>query len=85
MKTARVDIRTSAEAKATLESAARYLGTTTSAFVLDTAIERAIDILKNAQLIELTEAEYKKFIAALDNPPKPGKALKKLVKKHAEK
>jgi len=82
---ARLDIRTTEEAKAAIESAAQYLGTTTSAFVLKSAMEKATSILQQVQTIRLTEKEQSRFLAALENPPEPNENLKRLFKKHREK
>ena len=82
---ARVDIRTTEAAKATLESAADYLGTTTSAFILKSAMEKATLVLQQAQTIQLTAKEQRRFLAALENPPEPNDNLKRLFKKHQSK
>ncbi len=79
---ARIDIRASEPAKETIEKAAHYLGTTTSAFILESAMEKATMILRRAQSIILGQAEHNRFMNILEKPPKPNKALKKLVAKH---
>jgi uncharacterized protein (DUF1778 family) len=81
-KDARVDIKTTKMAKATLEQAAYSLGTTLSAFILDCAMRRAKEILGHADLIHLTRKESEHFIAALQNPPKANEKLKQLFKIH---
>ena len=82
-KDARVDIKTTKAAKATLEQAAYALGTTLSAFILDCAMPKAREILATTDLIRLTHKENKRFIAALQNPPKANEKLKRLFKKHS--
>lgn len=81
-KDARVDIKITKAAKATLEQAAYSLGTTLSAFILDCAIPKAKEILSQADLIRLTREENERFIAALQSPPKANEKLKQLFKKH---
>lgn len=81
-KSVRLDIRTSPEAKEALTQAAHYLGTTTSAFVLSTAVEEALRVLYEVRTIQLTHDEHQRFIEVLENPPKPNAALKRLFKKH---
>lgn len=81
-KDARVDIKTTKAAKATLEEAAYILGTTLSAFMLDCAMSKAKEILTKTDLIRLTRKENEHFIAALQNPPKANEKLKQLFKKH---
>ncbi|OGT55146.1 MAG: hypothetical protein A3F17_08810 [Gammaproteobacteria bacterium RIFCSPHIGHO2_12_FULL_41_15] len=77
---ARLDIRTSHAAKATIEHAAEELGVTISAFILESAMEKAKKVLEQAQIIKLTAKESKRFIEILESPPKPNKNLKKLFK-----
>jgi uncharacterized protein (DUF1778 family) len=82
-KDARVDIKTTKAAKATLEQAAHALGTTLSAFILDCAMLKAREILAAANLIHLTCKESERFITALQNPPQANAKLKQLFKKHS--
>ncbi len=82
MKAARLDVRTTDAAKATIESAANYMGITTSSFILECAVEKATQILQQAQTINLNDNESRKFTEILDNPPEPNLKLKKLFKKH---
>ncbi|MDF1654452.1 MAG: DUF1778 domain-containing protein [Coxiellaceae bacterium] len=81
-RSARLDIRTTEAAKKMIEDAASYLGTTTSAFVLETAMEKASIILQRSKTIELSAEEGKKFAQLLANPPKPNKKLKQLFARH---
>jgi uncharacterized protein (DUF1778 family) len=77
-KNARVDIKTTSDAKALLEQAAHSMGTTLSALMLDSSIVRAREILAQSQLIQLNEREWARFINALENPPRPNEKLKSL-------
>ena len=81
-KDARVDIKTSKTAKATLEQAAYALGTTLSAFMLDCALQKAREVLAQSDTIRLNSHESEKFISALQNPPQANEKLKRLFKKH---
>jgi len=81
-KDARVDIKTTKAAKATLEQAAYALGTTLSAFMLDCAMTKAREILATTNLIHLTRKESERFIAALQNPPNANKKLTQLFNTH---
>lgn len=84
-KDARVDIKTTKAAKATLEQAAYALGTTLSAFMLECCMPKAREILAQSDLIRLTRKESERFIAALQNPPEANEKLKQLFKKHTVK
>jgi uncharacterized protein (DUF1778 family) len=81
-KNARVDIKTTKAAKATLEQAAYALGTTLSAFILECSMTKAREILAQSDMIRLTRKESERFISALQNPPKANAKLKRLFKKH---
>lgn len=80
-KTARVDIKTTHDAKALLEHAARTAGTTLSAFMLESSMVKAREILTQSHLIHLTHSESERFIHALENPPKANEKLKSLFLK----
>lgn len=82
-KDARLDIKTTKAAKATLEQAANALGTTLSAFLLDSAMTRAREVIAQSQMIHLNRKEAERFVAALENPPKANEKLKQLFKKHS--
>lgn len=84
-KDARVDIKTTKAAKATLEQAAYALGTTLSAFMLDCAMPKAREVIAQSELIHLTRKEAERFVIALQNAPKANAKLKQLFKKHSVK
>lgn len=81
-KNNRLDIRTTHSAKETLEQAANMVGTTLSAFMLDSAMSRARDIIAQNQTIHLNHKESERFVSFLQQPPKPNEKLKALFKKH---
>lgn len=83
-KDARVDIKTTKVAKATLEQAAYALGTTLSAFMLDCAMRKAREIIAQSETIQLNRKEAERFISALENTPKANNKLKQLFKKHSK-
>lgn len=84
-RVSRLDIRTTLKAKELLENAAHFLGVTTSAFILECAMERAIKILEQSHTIHLNQSESKKFLVLLENPPEPNENLKRLFKKNKSK
>ena len=77
---ARINLRTSPEAKALIERAAAYMGTTVSAFMLQNAYEAAKRVVAEHEVIMLTQRDFEKFAKALDRPPAPTAALKKLMR-----
>ncbi len=78
VRSERIDIRTSAEAKAVIERAAALSHSTLSAYLLDAALQKAEEDLSNSETILLREADRVLFFSALDNPPEPNEALRKL-------
>lgn len=79
-ETARINLRTSLEAKAMIERAAAYMGTTVSAFMLQNAYETAKRVVAEHEVIMLTQRDFEQFARALDKPPAPTAALKKLLR-----
>lgn len=78
MRSERIDIRTNAEVKAIIEPAAQLRHTSISAYLLDSAIEKAKAELHATETITLRDADRQLFFTALESPPKPNTALKKL-------
>ena len=78
MRSERIDIRTNAEIKAVIERAAQLRHTSISAYLLDTALEKAKAELHAVETIKLRDADRDLFFTALESPPEPNAALKRL-------
>jgi len=78
-ESARINLRTSAEAKAMIERAAALMGTTVSSFMLQNAYEAARRIVSDNNTLLLTERDFEAFVASIENSPKPKPALRKLM------
>lgn len=78
---ARINLRTSAEAKALIERAAAHMGTTVSAFMLQNAYEAATRVVSDHEMLKLSKRDFVAFAAALDRPPAPNASLKRLMRK----
>ncbi|MBZ0305966.1 MAG: DUF1778 domain-containing protein [Anaerolineae bacterium] len=78
-ESARINLRTSAEAKAMIERAATLMGTTVSSFMLQNAFEAARRIVSETDTLLLTQRDFEAFAASIENPPKPKAALRKLM------
>lgn len=65
------------------DRAAAAQGKTRTEFVLESARLRAIDILLDRRVFGLDPEQSAAFAGVLDNPPKPSKALKALMKRQA--
>ncbi|CAN5392248.1 DUF1778 domain-containing protein [soil metagenome] len=74
----RFSIRATAKQKELITRAAAKRGQTISEFVIENSIEAAEGLtLDNAHFV-LSPEKYSKFVAALDEPPRPNAALRKL-------
>ena len=76
---ARINLRTSAEAKAMIERAAALMGTTVSSFMLQNAYESARRVVSENDTLMLTQRDFEAFTASIEKPPKPKAALRKLM------
>lgn len=79
-ESARINLRTSPEAKALIERAAALMGTTVSGFMLQSAYESASRVVTERETLTLSDRDRDVFLAVLANPPKPTQALIDLMK-----
>ena len=78
-ESARINLRTSPEAKALIERAAAIMGSTVSSFMLQNAYEAASRVVANNETIVLSQEAFEAFIAVCENPPEPTDALRQLL------
>ena len=78
-ESARINLRTSPEAKALIERAAAIMGSTVSSFMLQNAYEAARRIVADKDTLVLSQAAFEAFVATCEKPVKPTKALRKLM------
>ena len=78
-ESARINLRTSAEAKAMIERAAALMGTTVSSFMLQNAFDAARRIVSETDTLLMNQRDFEAFTASIENPPKPKSALRKLM------
>jgi len=78
-ESARINLRTSADAKAMIERAAALMGTTVSGFMLQNAYEAARRIVSENDTLMLTQRDFDAFAESMEHPPKPKAALRKLM------
>lgn len=81
-ESARINLRTSTEAKALIERAAALMGTTVSSFMLQNAYEAARRIVTENNTLLMTERDFDAFTTSIENPPEPNAALRKLLERH---
>ncbi len=83
MRSARLDMRLSPEAKALLEKAAGYDEQTLTDYALSNLLKSARETIEQHERIVLSKNEAERFLTALDAPPRRIPALKKLAKRYA--
>lgn len=76
-KETRLVARTSTEIQETIQRAAEYSGATLSQFLIDSAMERARNVIERTETLSLSMAGADALFDALENP---SKANNKLVK-----
>ncbi len=80
----RVSARVNPEIYETITQAADLTGSTLNQFIVQSAYEKARDILEKEKLIRLTGRSAAEFFKALDRPPEPSLKLIKAVKLYKE-
>jgi uncharacterized protein (DUF1778 family) len=78
-KETRLSIRATPESKELLERAAKKENKNLSDFVLENALSAAEAIVADDANFSLNKKQWKKFVAALDAPPRNIPALRKLL------
>lgn len=79
----RVDFRVSPETKDLLVRAATLRGSNLTAFVLESAQERAVELIEQYERLRLTDRDRDRLLAALEHPPAPTEALRRAFRKYA--
>lgn len=78
-----INVRLPAETRDLIDRAAAASGKSRTNFILESARRQAIDVLLDQTLITLDAEAFAQFQAALDNPPAPNLALRKLFSEKA--
>lgn len=81
LKNARVELKTSPDAKNKLREAAQAVGVDLSAFILSAAMERAESVLDNQRRRELSNQSWELMNQLIAEPAQPTLALKALMKR----
>ena len=80
VKTVRIDIRTTAGVKRTLQEAAAAKNKTVTEFMLDVALIEAAEVIAERRLFSFDDEQWEAFIKALDAPTKPRPRLEALFR-----
>ncbi len=81
----RIDLRTSANTKRLIVKASALAGVSISTFMVNSAQERAQQMLAQHEALTLSAQDWDKFVSVIDNPPLPNPRLKTAMKKHLAK
>ncbi len=75
-RTERLQARATKQTKDLLEMAATMQGVTLSEFIISSALERAMETVREHNYLELSARDSRAFADALLNPQEPNKALR---------
>lgn len=79
-KDERFNLRATPEQRALIRQAADRVGRSYTDFILESATERAVDVLADRRVFILDDDRWDAFVAALDAPAQPVPALVALFK-----
>lgn len=79
---ARFEARITPQVHTLLRQAATLQGRNLSDFVISAAYHAASEVLKNAEVLQLTAFDQQIFAEALARPAQPNRALQKAIKQH---
>lgn len=80
-KDSRINLRTSLDDKSLLERAASLRHLSLSSYIIATSIRQAQLDLAEQETLLVSNSERDMIMKALENPPKPNAALRKLFRK----
>jgi uncharacterized protein (DUF1778 family) len=80
-ETGTINLRVPDRTRQLIDTAAAVLGKSRTEFMLDSARQRAVDVLLDQRLFVLEPDQYDAFVKALDNPPPPDEKLVALMKR----
>lgn len=66
-----------------IEKAAAVYGATLNQFIVQTALDRASEIMEREEMLRLSGQDAQLFLDALDKPPLPNNNLIEAMKQHA--
>ena len=81
-KETRLVARTSTEVQEIIQRAAEYSGATLSQFLIDSAMEKAREVIEQTETLQLSMAGADALYEALDNPPKANDKLRKAAQNY---
>lgn len=79
MRAAAINLRALPEQRDLIDQAASLLGKSRSDFMLETACQRAREVVLDQVFFALDAEKFAQFVAMLDAPPRPNPALERLL------
>ncbi len=70
LRTERLGARATEKQKELIQRAAELSGRTVTDFMLSSALDKAVDVIRGFEVIELSERDARAFYEALENPPR---------------
>ncbi len=83
-KETRLVARTSVEIQEIIQRAANYSGTTLSQFIIESAMEKARNVIERSETLYLSMASADALFEALENPPKANNKLLKAAQHYKD-
>ena len=80
----RLGIRLTPENKSLILRAAEALGVNLSAFTVVTLVREARRVVESRTVVRLNDVDRDAFLAMLENPPAPNRALLRAARRHRE-
>ena len=81
VKKQRIDLRLTDDDKSMIEEAAAISNQSVSQFMLNSASQRAAEVIEQHRRVILNEESWTRVRDALSNPPSPGEKLKRAAKR----
>ncbi|WMI90702.1 type II toxin-antitoxin system antitoxin AtaR [Escherichia coli] len=81
VKKQRIDLRLTDDDKSMIEEAAAISNQSVSQFMLNSASQRAAEVIEQHRRVILNEESWTGVMDALSNPPSPGEKLKRAAKR----
>jgi len=83
-KETRLVARTTTEVQEIIQRAADYSGATLSQFLIESAMERAHNVIERSETLHLSMTGADALYAALENPPNPNSKLRKAAQHYKD-
>ncbi len=81
LKKQRIDLRLTDEDKKMIEEAAAMTNQTITQFLVNSASERAAEVIEQHRRLVLSEESWNRVMDAIENPPAPNDKLKRAAKR----